>query len=105
MLATQNTMLSEARASLPEFFTAHTAVRCPWESKGKVMRVLAEESASAAKVEMLDGIKVFESDNSWALVLPDASEPIVHVFAEGKNRDQANNLAHRYALKVTALRG
>lgn len=104
MLAVQNTTLHEIRAELPTFYTAHVTVRCAWESKGKVMRILAEESASS-KVEMLDGIKVYEQDDSWALVLPDASEPVVHIFAEGRDRDQANELAHRYALRVTALRG
>jgi phosphomannomutase len=38
-------------------------------------------------------------------VLPDGSEPLVHVYAEGKSRDESDELAHRYALKVTALRG
>jgi len=74
------------------------------ESKGKVMRVLTEENADQ-RIEMLDGIKIFQKDGSWALVLPDASEPIVHIYAEGKSRDAADEIAHKYVLKVTALRG
>jgi mannose-1-phosphate guanylyltransferase/phosphomannomutase len=104
MLALQDLTLSGMRAQLPAYFTSHVTVRCPWELKGKVMRVLTEEN-SDQKIEMLDGIKVHQTDGSWALVLPDANEPIVHIYAEGASRDSCDALAHRYALKVTALRG
>lgn len=103
MLAQQNTSLAEARKQLPQFFTSHTKVRCPWEAKGKVMRVLAEET-SGSKVEMLDGIKIYQADDAWALVLPDSSEPVVHVYSEGRTRHEADELASRYAARVTTLR-
>jgi mannose-1-phosphate guanylyltransferase/phosphomannomutase len=104
MLATQEISLSKLRAQLPKHHTAHITVRCPWEAKGKVMRVLTEETANQ-RVELVDGIKIYQADDSWTLVLPDASEPIVHVYSEGRTTDEANENAHRYALKVTALRG
>ena len=104
MLATQGAKLSDVRRALPPLHIARAEVRCPWEAKGRVMRVLTEQ-INGQRVEMLDGIKFYNDDNNWALVLPDASEPVVHIFAEGSSQDAAAELAHRYALKVTALRG
>lgn len=104
MLALQDTTLAKVRSELPDYHMTQVTVRCPWEAKGKVMRVLTEEN-SGNRVEMVNGIKIYQQSGSWALVLPDASEPVVHVYAEGHTRDEADEIAHRYALKVTALRG
>ncbi|MDR3707939.1 MAG: sugar phosphate nucleotidyltransferase [Capsulimonadaceae bacterium] len=104
MLAIQHSTLSDVRRSLPAMHMCQAIVRCPWESKGKVMRVLTEESAGE-HTELVDGIKIYQDDNSWVLVLPDANEPLVHVYAEGPTQDVADELAHRFQLKVTALRG
>jgi mannose-1-phosphate guanylyltransferase/phosphomannomutase len=68
------------------------------------MRVITEESANQ-RTEMIDGIKVMHDEGSWALILPDANEPTVHVFAEAGSQKAADELAHRYALRLTALRG
>jgi mannose-1-phosphate guanylyltransferase/phosphomannomutase len=42
---------------------------------------------------MIDGIKVFYSDRDWVLVLPDASEPLVHIFANGFDTPISNGQA------------
>lgn len=104
MLALQNSTLAQLRGSLPQVCMTQAVVRCPWEAKGKVMRVLTEETAGL-KTELIDGIKICMDDDTWVLVLPDANEPLVHIFAEGPTQDIADELAHRYQLKVTALRG
>jgi len=68
------------------------------------MRVLTEETAGQ-NVDLIDGIKINIDSEQWALILPDANEPLVHVYCEGATQDKADELAHRYQLKVTALRG
>jgi mannose-1-phosphate guanylyltransferase/phosphomannomutase len=104
MLALQETSIAQIRKSLPTTHVAHVTIRCPWEVKGKVMRVLTEETAGQ-NVDLIDGIKINIDSEQWALILPDANEPLVHVYAEGATQDKADELAHRYQLKVTALRG
>jgi mannose-1-phosphate guanylyltransferase/phosphomannomutase len=58
--------------------------------KGTVMRVLAERMKEK-RTDLLDGIKVFE-EQGWAQVVPDASEPLIHVYAEGKTPEDADRL-------------
>jgi mannose-1-phosphate guanylyltransferase / phosphomannomutase len=104
LMAVQDTTLAQVRSLLPPYFISQASVRCPWEVKGKVMRVLTEQ-LSEEHTDLIDGIKIYHNSTDWTLVLPDASEPVVHIYSEGSNQDIANDLAHRYALKVTALRG
>ena len=63
MLAWLQRPLSEFAAELPPVHVAEASVRCPWDAKGKVMRLLTEESGKmGGRTELLDGIKMTESE-------------------------------------------
>ena len=82
--------LSELVAELPEPTLVHRQVQCPWALKGTVMRVLNERLADR-DVDLTDGIKLF-TDRGWVQVLPDADEPVVHIYAEGETRRASDAL-------------
>ena len=80
------------------------AVRCPWEIKGRIMRELTKQTDDYPKRELVDGIKVY-NNGAWALVLPDASEPFFHIYAEGPSADEAQTMLNDYVGRVESLRG
>jgi mannose-1-phosphate guanylyltransferase/phosphomannomutase len=90
LLAPVEKPVSELVAALPTSTIVHRQVRCPWASKGTVMRVLTEQM-KGKEVDLLDGIKIME-EHGWAQVIPDANEPLVHVYAEGDTEEEANRL-------------
>ncbi len=109
MLALSGLKVSELADELPNTYVQKALVRCPWEQKGSIMRVLTREahnipSTGSTRVELVDGIK-FVNDNEWALVLPDASEPYFHIYAEADNSERANELLCNYVEKIESLRG
>ncbi len=81
-LTYQGRSLSEAVKSLPPLIYQVDSVHCPWERKGQVMRLLVEKHQDK-QVELLDGVKIQTRPNHWILVLPDAVEPLVHIYADG----------------------
>jgi mannose-1-phosphate guanylyltransferase/phosphomannomutase len=103
LLAVQETTLSQVREMLPPYFMASEIVACPWEVKGRIMRILTAES-EGTNTELIDGIKTYRGDGSWVLVLPDASEPFFRVYAEADSQDKANEMIHRYVLRIGALK-
>jgi len=54
------------------------------------MRVVTERLRDR-EVDLLDGIKVFD-ERGWAQVLPDPDEPLVHIYAEGKTKEDSEAL-------------
>ena len=90
LLAPVGRPLSELVAELPQSTVVHRQVRCPWALKGTVMRVLTEQMKGKT-TDLLDGIKILE-ERGWAQVVPDANEPLVHVYAEGDTEEEANRL-------------
>jgi mannose-1-phosphate guanylyltransferase/phosphomannomutase len=54
------------------------------------MRVLTERM-KGREVDLLDGIKIIE-ERGWVQVIPDANEPLVHVYAEADTEAEATRL-------------
>jgi mannose-1-phosphate guanylyltransferase/phosphomannomutase len=102
MLQTVDLPLSAVVAELPAFQLAYEQVRCPWESKGVVMRRISEEQKEGARIELLDGIKIYDKE-SWVLVLPDAVEPLFHVYAESDQAKDSRTLVGDYVKKIQEL--
>jgi mannose-1-phosphate guanylyltransferase/phosphomannomutase len=90
LLAPVDQPLSTLVAQLPQSTVVHRQVRCPWAVKGTLMRILTERS-KGKEVDLLDGIKILE-ERGWAQVVPDANEPVVHIYAEGDTEEEASRL-------------
>ena len=101
LLATFQVHLSEVVDDLPAYYLSSTRVTCPWEHKGKVMRILSEQYRER-RAKPIDGIKI-DLGKEWVLVLPDADRPLFHVVAESVSNDQAQALAEKYARVVSGL--
>jgi mannose-1-phosphate guanylyltransferase / phosphomannomutase len=100
-LARTPTKLSEVVSQLPPYHLIRTQVNCPWEYKGRVMRMLSEQYRERRETP-IDGVKI-DLGEEWVLVLPDADRPLFHVLAESPSRDSAQALADKYARVVSGL--
>ena len=94
-LTLQDVSLSQALASVPTYHRAQSQVGCPWEGKGKVMRLLNQQYKDRLD-DQIDGVKINLGEGEWVLVLPDADHPLFHIFAEAHSEDQAEGLVDRY---------
>ncbi|MBX9572561.1 MAG: NTP transferase domain-containing protein [Candidatus Obscuribacterales bacterium] len=88
-LTYQGRSLHQAVSELPPLVYQVDSVHCPWERKGRVMRLLVEKNQNKP-MELLDGVKIQTRPDHWILVLPDAVEPLVHVYADGTDLQQTS---------------
>jgi mannose-1-phosphate guanylyltransferase / phosphomannomutase len=104
LLAPVKQPLSSLVSDLPASTLVHRQLPCPWAQKGLVMRVLTER-LKGRDLDLLDGIKV-KDRRGWAQVLPDPDEPLVHIYAEGKDEQASNELERELqALVEEVLQG
>jgi mannose-1-phosphate guanylyltransferase/phosphomannomutase len=101
LLAPVRRPLSELVADLPSPTLVHRQLPCPWALKGVVMRVLTERLRDR-EVDLLDGIKVFD-ERGWAQILPDADEPLVHIYAEGRTEEDSKALEAEFRTMVEEI--
>jgi mannose-1-phosphate guanylyltransferase/phosphomannomutase len=96
LLAPQARPLSEQLAEIPTSTLVHKTVACPWSLKGTVMRTATEQlqreaAGSGAEIGLLDGVQL-RRDGGWTQLLPDADEPVFHIYAEGADRQESEQL-------------
>jgi mannose-1-phosphate guanylyltransferase / phosphomannomutase len=108
MLLIQERSLGQIWEELPRIAHRSQTIRCPWSIKGALMRYLVETHPTES-LELVDGVKVLDPDRSlngqsnrqnWVLVLPDASEPLVHIFANGEAREWVDRQLQAYRQRV-----
>jgi mannose-1-phosphate guanylyltransferase/phosphomannomutase len=101
MLTLQERSLAHIRTEdLPRLYYKSHSVRCPWTSKGSLMRYLVE-SHPAESLELIDGVKIHDrAHGSWVLLLPDAGEPLVHLYVDSGDREWTDAKLREYRTLV-----
>ena len=100
MLTIQERSLAQIRVELPRVCHKFIALRCPWKVKGSLMRYLVE-TYSHEKLDLKDGVKIINPHNdNWILILPDAGEPLIHIYANGEDRDWVDLSLREYRQRV-----
>jgi mannose-1-phosphate guanylyltransferase / phosphomannomutase len=99
LVARTRLTLSQIDHRIPEAHLLKRSVPTPWAAKGSVMRHVVE-AAGTRTVDTTDGVRVVEDDASWILVLPDPAEAVTHLWAEGADRDSAQDLLEDWARVV-----
>lgn len=101
LLSSAHTTLQAVIEGLPEWHITESDVACPWDKKGRVMRMLGEQYRQR-RVRTADGIKIQLGDD-WVLILPDPDEPQFHLVAQAQSAAEAQALVDKYASIVTGL--
>ncbi|UIE39748.1 mannose-1-phosphate guanyltransferase [Leptodesmis sichuanensis] len=100
LLTIQERTLGQIRAELPRVSHKTYTVRCPWSAKGALMRRLVETHPVEC-LELVDGVKIFSyQHDGWVLILPDAGEPLVHIFANSSDRGWVDETLREYRIRV-----
>ncbi|MBE9045103.1 mannose-1-phosphate guanyltransferase [Pleurocapsales cyanobacterium LEGE 10410] len=100
MLTIQERSLADIRHDLPNVYHKNCSIRCPWKVKGALMRYLVETHPTE-NLELIDGVKIINPQNdNWVLILPDAGEPIVHIYANSSDRFWVDTQLMEYRHRV-----
>ena len=103
MLTIQERSLADIRNDLPNICHKSCSVRCPWKVKGSLMRYLVEIHPTE-NLELIDGVKIINHQNdNWVLILPDAGEPLVHIYANSSDRNWVEEQLTEYRLRVQSF--
>jgi mannose-1-phosphate guanylyltransferase/phosphomannomutase len=107
MMAKTGLHLGALDGQLPRLYRVKKEVRCPWDTKGKIMRYVMRETERQHR-ELVDGVRLlFDGTETGAvsvMLLPDKEQPLFHITAEGSTREAAMQLAEKYEQQVIRWR-
>jgi len=100
-LAKLQVKLSDLLKEIPPLFLQTDKIDCSFQKKGTIMRKLIEKH-KGKPIDMTEGVKIF-SDYGWQLLLPDPSEPYLHLFVEGNSEQQAESALQEMKEEVAQM--
>ena len=103
LLSRHSSTFRDVARLLPEFHIAKAQIKCRWDQKGTIMRML-NERLQHERIDTLDGIKLWLNNGDWVLIRPDPDRPLLHLDAEASTLENAKALVERYKELVEELK-
>ncbi|WP_331730321.1 sugar phosphate nucleotidyltransferase [Streptomyces sp. NBC_01174] len=104
-LAGSSESLSVLESEIPHDQVLQREIPTPWSVKGVVMRRIAEAGGDHVLDTTTDGVRIIEPDGGWALVLPDQSQAITRIYAEGGSERNSQQLLEKWTDRVVEAVG
>src|SRR5690606_4645121 len=100
-----NKSFSQHIAELPQTFQYKTKFSCP--SREVVERVIQAcvSHGTPKKVETLDGAKVWIDEETWLMVRPSGTEPLIRMYAESTDKSLLDSKVDEYKRLVQLKMG
>ena len=100
LMASEDTSLSESLSSLPKVYQYKSKFEC---SKMNVIQKVMDSvknHGSPMKIETLDGVKIWFDEESWLMLRPSGTEPLIRIYGESSDELLINSKVNEYTRLV-----
>jgi len=96
-LAAMKMSFRQAISKLKTFYQKKSKFECPKEKRQGVMKVIeAKAEKVKMKIDRTDGLKIWTDENSWILLRPSGTEPIIRIYSESDNEEKLEKMYEDY---------
>lgn len=88
--------LSDLFSSLPKTFQYKAKFKCPTREVANTVVSRCMEHGSPKRVETMDGAKIWLDSETWVMVRPSGTEPLVRMYAESTERQLLDSKVQEY---------
>jgi phosphomannomutase/phosphoglucomutase len=105
LLASEGMPLSDLLSSLPKVYQYKSKFQCAEIGLiQKVMDIL-KNHGSPMKIETLDGVKIWFDEESWLMLRPSGTEPLIRIYGESTDESLINSKVNEYTRLVKETLG
>lgn len=99
LLSCHNVKLSKLASSVDKFYYKLFKIDCIQALKGKMMRKFLEDS-KGKKSSSADGVKIWENETDWVLMIPDQYNEYLNIYIQAKDEKAGKYLYKMYSDKI-----
>jgi len=96
MLVAQGASFSDLVAQLPRMYQFKTKIACKSRDLIDAAVKACIEHGSPKKVETLDGAKVWIDEETWIMVRPSGTEPLIRMYGESTDKSLLDSKVEEY---------
>ena len=100
MLASSKERFSQLISSLPKIFQYKSKFKCPTKQIADEIVNACLKHGSPQKVETLDGAKMWIDEETWIMVRPSGTEPLVRMYADSTDKSLLDSKVREYSTLV-----
>ena len=96
LMASEDRSLSAILSSLPKVYQYKSKFEC--SEIGLIQKVIdsVKNHGSPMKIETLDGVKIWFDEESWLMLRPSGTEPLIRVYGESTDELLINSKVNEY---------
>ena len=100
LMASEEKSLSAILSSLPKVYQYKSKFEC--SEMGLIQKVVdsVKNHGSPMKIETLDGIKIWFDEESWLMLRPSGTEPLIRIYGESTDELLINSKVNEYTRLV-----
>lgn len=100
LMASEEKCLSELLSSLPRVYQYKSKFECT--EMGLIQKVIdsVKNHGSPMKIETLDGVKIWFDEESWLMLRPSGTEPLIRIYGESTDELLINSKVNEYTRLV-----
>ncbi len=95
MLSRWEQKLSNISKIVEEFYYHQCKIKCSQSLKGKIMRKFLKE-AKLKKSSTVDGVKIWENESDWVLMIPDQFGDFLNFYVQAKDETSGKKIDKKY---------
>ena len=95
MLSRWEQKLSNISKIVEEFYYHQCKIKCTQEMKGKIMRKFLQV-AKDKKSSTVDGVKIWENETDWVLMIPDSFGDFLNLYIQAKDEIRGSEIDKKY---------
>lgn len=99
MLSCSHLKLSEISKMIAHFYYKQEKIACTQALKGKMMRKFLED-AKCKRSSSEDGVKIWENDTDWVLMIPDQYNEHLNLYIQARDEASGEALLESYRQKI-----
>ncbi len=95
LLSRHKITLTQIEKQIDSFFYERCKIPCPQSKKGKMMRKFLEY-AKDKRHSSLDGVKIWEGENDWVLMIPDQYSEDLNLYIQAQERKEGMRIHDKF---------
>jgi phosphomannomutase/phosphoglucomutase len=100
LMASEEMSLSEILSSLPKVYQYKSKFECSQMSMIQKVIDSVKKHGSPMKIETLDGVKIWFDEESWLMLRPSGTEPLIRIYGESTDELLINSKVNEYTRLV-----